>query len=235
MPAEGRLLDEEPRLPAVSVRRRASDAMGRAHGRSRPSAGSLRQLDPSQIQRHSEHKARFSPHDEAPGAAEPALGQRASSKSKRRKAREFLLIRTATANDQFASAGIRPSGRLIRCSTKPLRETSERAGDEDAPSGRTDKKFLPNPRGVSDLRQRVLQYRLRRAGLPALGGKTGAGVSAKMAGTFVPELHSKGPLFGLFHFGKIRKTPSERGPQYIDLCHRFHHETSCLPSPLRRL
>ena len=58
------------------------------------------------------------------------------------------------------------------------------------PVGQT-KNFLPNPRGVSDLRQRVQQYRLRRAGLPALGGKTGAGVSAKMAGTFVPELSGR--------------------------------------------
>ncbi len=234
MPAEVRPLDAEPRLLAVSVRRMTSDAMGRARGRSRPSAGSLRQLDPSQIRRQSEHKARFSPHDEAPGAAGPARGRRASSANRRRKAREFLLIRTAVANDWFAPAGIRPSGRLIRCSTKPLRETSERAGDEDAPSGRTDKKFLPNPRGVSDLRQRVQQYRLRRAGLPALGGKTGAGVSAKMAGTFVPEL-LKGTACRLFPSRKMRKAPRERGPQYIDLCHRFHHETSCLPSPPQRL
>ncbi len=208
------------RRPAVSVRRRASDAMGRARGRSRPSAGSLRQLDPSQIRKPGEPGARFSPRDEAPGAAGPALGRSASSTGKRRKARKFLLIRTAVANDRFASAGIRSSGRLFCCSTKPLKETSERAEEKDAPSGRTDKKLLPNPRGVSDLRQRRAAVSAPTSGVAGLGSKTGAGVSAKMAGTFVPELLSA--AFQHFPFGKKRKAPWERGPQYIDLCHRFH-------------
>ena len=112
-------------------------------------------------------------------------------------------LRAWTSDPRHRVTGLKPAFPSLY----DVRETHGRSRSRESRTvSRADKKFLQNPPEVSDLRQRRAAVSASRSGVAGLGDKTGAGVSAKMAGTFVPELRRR---FQPPPFRETTKTPGK--------------------------
>lgn len=155
-------------------------------------------------------------------------GKNRGQKVNGRKHECFFLskLRAWTSDPRHRVTGLKPTFPSLYDALKAHGRSRSR---ESRTVSRADKKFLQNPPEVSDLRQRRAAVSASRSGVAGLGDKTGAGVSAKMAGTFVPELCRR--FASPPSRGTTKSAQQSAGSQYIDLCLRFHHDKAPRPAP----